>query len=191
MKFLLLLLSGLAVTVAQAELVIYRFSESSQSIGGGAQLRLRATGYLVLDYTEFTGKIITAATIRGQKVMTIVDLLDITEYTVAGLTKTYTALQRRTVIADPEEETLGFTFSPNTSLRLEFGQFINYPRTFSEYFQSARLEGANYVLYAGRRSYGFRSADTFQANTEGLTVDQAIAVYRDVFARKGYVQSEP
>jgi len=189
MKILLLLALGLAAaTATRAELVIYRFTESSQSIGGGTQLRLRTSGYLVLDYTYFTGKIISVGTVRGEKVMTITELLDTTEYTVAGLTRTYTALQRRTVVGDPEEESLGFMFSHNSSVRLNTNQFINYPRSFTEYFQGARREGDPYVLYAGRRSYGFRSADTLAANKEGFTVDDAILAYREYYARKGYVQ---
>ena len=191
MKTLLLLVLGLAASVAQADLVIYRFTESSQSIGGGTQLRLRASGYLVLDFTNFSGKIITAGKVRGEKVMTITELLDINEYTVTGLTRNYTALQRRTVLDYLEEESLGFMFSPNTSLRLQLGQFINYPRSFTEHFQSVTKDGDPFVLYTGRRAYGFRSADTFDANTLGLTVDQAIAAYRDAFAAKGYVESAP
>lgn len=201
MKFLFAVLTAMLASSAIAgtnDLVIYRFTESSRSIGGGAEVKIKGQGYLVLNFDTFEGKVISVATIRGDKIMTITDLVDTTEYQITGLTRTYTAFQLRTVLEGPAEEHLAFSYSPNSPLRLERarsviepGRFINYPRSFTESFQGVSDDGSAFNLYAGRRTYGFRATDTLDANANGLDVDAVIAVYRDYYADKGYVQLDP
>ena len=197
MKFLFTLFTAMLASSSIAgtnDLVIYRFTESSRSIGGGAEVKIKGQGYLVLNFDTFEGKVISVATIRGDKIMKITELVT-TEYPIVGLTRNYTAFQQATVLEDPAEEHFAFGYAPNSSLRLERyrsaiepGRFINYPRSLTEYFQGVSDDGSAFNLYAGRRTYGFRSTDTLDANANGLDVDAVIAVYRDYYADKGYVQ---
>ena len=186
----LVLLMGLFAWPASAQLIIYRYTEIGRSVGAGDDLKVRGHGYFVLDYTNFSGQVIVATTIRGQKLMTVQSLADTTEYTVTGLNgRTYTAWQGYTFTDDPEREAVGSFYAPNSLLKVQTDGGLTYPRSFTQNYQSVRDSDGqqHYVLYAARSTYAFRQADTIDANTFGLSVEDVIEVYRQKFAAQGYV----
>jgi len=186
----LVLLMGLAALPAGADLIVYRYIETGRSIGKGNETKVRGQGYFVLDHTAFAGKVIVATTIGGEKVLVIQALADTTEYTVTGPKGTYTAWQGYTFVADPEFEALGILSAPNRLLKVRSDGGLTYPRSFTQNYQSVSDSDGAYVLYASRATFAFRQADTIDANTFGLTVDDAIEAYRQDFAAKGYTLSQ-
>lgn len=187
----LVLLMGFVALPASADLIIYRYVETGRSIGKGDEVKVRGQGYFVLDHTAFSGKVIVATTIDGEKRMVIQALADTTEYTVTGPRGiTYTAWQGYTFIADPEYEAVGILYAPNRLLKVRADGGLTYPRSFTQSYQSVRDSDGDYVLYSSRATFAFRQADTIDANTFGLTVDQVIDAYYDEFVAKGYVLVE-
>ena len=185
-----MLLLGLVALPASADLIVYRYVETGRSIGKGSETKVRGQGYFVLDHTAFAGKVIVATTIGGEKLMVIQALADTTEYTVTGPKGTYTAWHGYTFVEDPEYEALGILSAPNKLLRVRSDGGLTYPRSFTQNYQSVRDSDGEYVLYASRATFAFRQADTIDANTLALTVDDVIEAYRQSFAAKGYALSE-
>ena len=187
----LVLALGLVALPASADLIIYRYVETGRSIGKGTEVKVRGQGYFVLDHATFAGQVIVATTIDGERLMVIQALADTTEYTVTGARGvTYTAWQGYTFIPDPEYEALGILFAPNKLLRVRTDGGQTYPRSFTQNYQSVRDSDGHYVLYSSRATFAFRQTDTIDANTFGLTVEEAIDAYRQEFEARGYVLSQ-
>jgi hypothetical protein len=188
MNIPLVSLMGLLALPASADLIVYRYVETGRSIGAGDELKIRGQGYFVLDHATFSGQVIVATTIDGQKLMVVQALGDTTEYTVTGLKgRTYTAWQGYSFSPDPEREVVGSFYALNSLLKVRADGGLTYPKSFTQNYQSVRDSDGFYVLYASRATFAFRRTDTIDANTFALTVEDVIEVYRQQFAAKGYV----
>ena len=167
----LLLLS--TVALAQADVMIYRVTESSRLIGARGETRVNASGYYVQDVDTGETAVIAAMKLNGSKVFTVTRPGGVLSYVANGARgKTYTVMSRYEEKGEPFREISGLEYGVDQVLAIRPDRQILAPRIRKGTAQSITAAVADdAVLSVGTTTAGFIERDTQDANFFARTVD--------------------
>jgi hypothetical protein len=190
-KISLLVLLCLVAIPAPATVVVYRKVQSAQYLGESQNIRISATGYVVVDADTVTGFEITVYNLRGQKFFTVSPFEEDTrQYTVTGPGgHLYTAFVASGVTNKTSqfEDRVGFTIGVNTPLAVSPTNTVNLPRMVKGVFGGVAIPtGESAVAVQGTGTASYSNNETRTANSMGETPADTLARYRALLISRGY-----
>lgn len=185
---ILALFSTLAL--AQADVMIYRITESARLIGSGGETRVNATGYYVQDVDTGETVVIAAMKLNGSKVFTVTRPGGVLSYVANGARgQTYTVMSRYEEKTSPFQEISGIEYGVDQVLAIRPDRQIIAPKIRKGTAQSITAAVANdAVVYVGTTTAGFIQKDTQDANFFARTVEDLLQQYRGAFQARGYFE---
>jgi len=186
MKILVLIL--LATATARADLVMYNFTGVSTLVGAGNETTVRLAGVLIWDVDTGRSWEVSHFTYYGgaARRLIVADLSESQLFTATGRSnRTFTAvLQSGTNFSN-------FTYGLNASLKIRPGRSVTLPRTarVTGHFLKPFAEfGFFHVFGPSSGTYSFAPVTTQAVNARGLTLDEAVAVWRTRYQNAGFVE---
>jgi hypothetical protein len=190
-KFPLLALVCMVAIPAPATVIVYKLSQTAQLIGQEQNVRISATGYVVLDTDTLKGFDINVYNVRGMKFFHVSPFEEDTrQYTVTGTGgHAYTAfvLSSVTNTTSGFDDNVEFTIGVNTALAVSPTNTVSLPRVLKGVFGGISIPtGSPGVASYGTGTASYSNTDSRLANSKGETTTDTLARYRSSLTNRGY-----
>jgi len=186
-----LLIIMFAALNARAEVIVYKKTQKARIVGQSLDLKISATGFLILDASDFTGHTVTVYNFHGDKFFNVTPSEDgVRRYSVTGAAeRTHTVLVGSGITNKVSgfEDGTEFSIGTDATLAISPTNSVRWPRVFKSTFGGITVPSG----YAMAASYGtgvasYSQKETWLANSLGETVDDTLARHRTALLDSGY-----
>lgn len=193
MKTLLHCLSLLLIATVpmQAEVIVYKATQKTRYVGNSVDIKIPATGFLILDATALTGHSVGVYNVRGDKFFSVVPFeRNLRTYSIAGpLGRTYTAWVASgiTNMASEFRDSAEYGIGTDADLAISPTNTVRRPRTVQINYGGVVIPTGGQTLMAlGSGVASYSQKETRLANSLGEDADATLDRIREVLLASGY-----
>jgi hypothetical protein len=191
-KLLLILAATAGFTaIAQADVLIYKATESNRRIGYDNDRAGTAVGYIVFDWDTGEIRKFSATGAGTGRRFTVSNPGGVRVYVAKGPRKsTYTVITRYQEKSAPYTEVLELMQGKDQPLTIRPGRAVYSPKTLSSSTKEVVIPYSedDVILWSRSTTAVFQSKETIAANKTGQTVDSLMERYRALYLAKGYYE---